>query len=165
MGTEPLQKPDLEPDPEAPEPGIASAAEAIAEEADHSASKPDSPAGKLPSAITSLLSARIAIISAESNYATSVLTTKFLWAVVAGGCALIALLLILVAGIGLIAAMTGLSWFYVAFIVAAVFLLVAIIGVSLIRKKTMPLFPITRSEFEKDRTWLTSIKTKSTSKS
>ncbi len=148
-----------------PEPGIAAAAEAIASEADESASKPDSAVGKLPSALTSLLSARVAIISAESQHATAILSVKLLWAIIAGVCSIIALLFVVAGLTGLLSDATGLAWFHAAFIMGGVFLLVVLFAVFRIRRKTSPIFPITRSEFEKDRTWLTSIKTKSISKS
>ncbi len=147
------------------ESGIASAAEAIADEADESAAKPDSPTGKLPSAITALLSARIAIISSEAKHAVTIVGTKVLWAIIAACCAAIFFLLLIAGLIGLISNLSGLAWFYVALIMAAVFLLVVILAVSFVRRQTDPVFSITRSEFEKDQKWLASIKTKSTSKS
>ncbi len=147
------------------ESGIASAAEAIAEDADESSAKPDSAMGRLPSAVTSLLSARIAIMSSEARHATAVVSSKVIWAIIAACCATLFLLLLITGLIGLISSLTGLAWFYVTLIVASVFLLAVAIAFHLITRKSNPVFPITRAEFEKDRKWLTRIKTKSTSKS
>ena len=62
----------------------------------------------------------------------------------------------LMAGLtGLIATLgLGLAWYHVSLIIAGLHLLVVIIAVLLMRKKTPPTFSLTRTEFEKDRQWL-----------
>ena len=144
--------------------GIASMAEAIAEEADPDEAPPSSAAEKWPAALATLVSARIAIISAESGQAISIAAKKALWAAIAAFCLLSTWVALLVGMIGWIAQLTGLAWFYILFLVAALHFVVALISIALLKKKSSSVFGITKSEFTKDKQWLSSVKQAPTSR-
>lgn len=144
--------------------GIGSMAEAIAEEADPGTSAANDPVEKWPSALATLASARIAIISAEAGDASAIFLVKAIWGVVGILCGVAFWILLLVGLIGFIPKLTPLTWFQVTFIIAAIHLVIAIIALVSIQKKTAPVFTITKSEFSKDKQWLSSVKHRSTSK-
>lgn len=145
--------------------GLESMADAISEEAHSDSLKETSAEGKWPSALLSLLTARLAIVSAEGRAASAVAARKIMWLAIAGIGLLLCWVIGIAAMIGLAAELTALSWYHVGFIVALIHLLIAIFGFSQLKKKTIPSFPVTRSEFDKDRIWLTNVKNQSTSKS
>lgn len=139
-------------------------AEAIAEEADSDQSTGGAPSEKWPSALATLVSARIAIISEESRDAIEVFSGKAALVAICVFCCFIFWLALMVGLIGGLAAVSSLAWYHVAFILAGVHLLVGIVTVMLLTKKSPPVFTITKSEFTKDKLWLASVKQESTSK-
>lgn len=115
-------------------------------------------------AVSSLLTARLAIISAEAKIAAESTVKKVILAAVAALTGLLFWLTLMAGLIGLIPSLTcALSWYHVALIIAGLHLLVALIAVMLLKKKTPPPFSLTRSEFEKDRQWLSKTKQNPTS--
>ncbi len=143
--------------------GIGSMAEAIAEEADSDSASAATSSEKWPGALATLASARIAIISAESGDAVAMAAKKALYAAIAVVALLGFWLVALVGVIGLIPQISGLTWYQVAFIIAGLHLAVAIVAALLLVKKSAPVFTLTKSEFIKDKQWLSSVKSKSTS--
>lgn len=115
-------------------------------------------------AVSSLLTARLAIISAEAKIAAESTVKKVVLAAVAAVAGLLFWLILMAGLIGLIPSLTcALSWYHVALIIAGLHLLVVLIAILLLKKKTPPPFSLTRSEFEKDRQWLSKTKQNPTS--
>ncbi len=139
-------------------------AEAIAEEADPQAIPEQSSVEKLPSALVTLITARIAIISAESGEAFSLATRKAILGLTGAIFLLLCWVLVLAALMGAVPAVSSLQWYHVAFIAAGFHLVLVVIAVLGLRKKTAPTYTITKSEFNKDRQWLTTVKNESTSR-
>ncbi|MEP2775729.1 MAG: phage holin family protein [Luteolibacter sp.] len=136
------------------------AANAAAGSADSSASASEN----WPSALGALVSARIAIISEEARIAAESTVKKVALAVVAAITGLLFWVILMAGLIGFVPSLTsGLAWFHVALIIAGIHLLVAIIAILLLKKKSPPSFSLTRSEFEKDRQWLSKSKQNPTS--
>lgn len=144
--------------------GIGSMAEAIAEEADSDQSSEGSASEKWPSALATLLSARIAIVSVESRDALAVFLGKAALGFAAAFCGFIFWLTLIVGLIGGIPQVSALAWFHVAFILAGLHLLAAVVSVAMLLKQPPPVFTVTKSEFTKDKLWLSSVKQESTSK-
>jgi len=119
---------------------------------------PDSERSRLPDnwkqAIPCLVSSRIAIIQAESKQAVSSVFGKVVLLIVAAFFLIIAWLLIAAGIVGVIVLTYSWQWYQAAFAVAGGHIFVAVIALLLSRSKSADSFPITRSEFEKDREWL-----------
>lgn len=115
-------------------------------------------------AIPCLVASRIAIIKAESGDVVGSVVGKIVLLAVAAFCLVLVWLLVVAGVIGAIAAATSWKWYHVAFAEAGVHALVALVAFLIARSKTTgPAFPITRSEFEKDREWLDQLKKPSNS--
>lgn len=144
--------------------GIGGMVKKIAEAANPQPSPPQASVEKWPAALVTLISARIAIISAESGEAFSVAARKVLIGLIGAFSIVVCWLLLLVALMGAIPAVSTLLWYHVAFIAAGFHLLLVIIAFLGLKKKSAPIFTITKSEFNKDRQWLTNVKNESISK-
>lgn len=104
-----------------------------------------------------LVSSRLSLIQLESKdaattalnrlsrLATLAVTGFFTWA------------LLLAGGIAWIADSTQLPWHLIAIAFAAAHLTVFIILAITVRKPCPPVFPVSRSEFQKDREWIEKI--------
>jgi len=105
-------------------------------------------------AALALVTARISIIRMESKDAAENLIRRLLlWAAV-GICAFFTWALILSGGIALIAENSVYPWYHIALVFAAAHLLIALILAIVAKKSGPPAFPVTRSEFQKDREWI-----------
>ena len=105
-------------------------------------------------ALMGLVASRIALIELESKEAASagarraaslvgaVISAFFTWA------------LLLAGGIAAIAASTGCPWYWLAIGAAVVHLITALILMKAAKPSGQPAFPVTRSEFKKDREWI-----------
>lgn len=144
---------------------IGSIAEAISEEADPEKSLETRPEEKWPSALATLASARLAIISEESGHAAGVYGKKIALGALVGICVVTFWIFLLVGIIGIVPIYSGLAWYHVAFIVAGLHLLIVFGAILLLKEKTAAVFSITKSEFSKDKLWLSSVKQESTFRS
>ena len=140
-------------------------AEAISEETDPEKSLETRPGEKWPAALATLASARLAIISEESGHAAGVFGKKIALGVLAGICVVMFWIFLLVGIIGVVPMLSGMAWYYVAFIIAGLHLLIVLVAILLLKGKTAAIFSITKSEFSKDKLWLSSVKQESTFKS
>lgn len=147
------------------ETSIGSIAEAISEETDPENSLETPPSEKWTSAIVTLASARLAIFTAESGHAAGIFGKKIAYAAVAGICMVMFWLFVLVGSVGVIATYSGMAWFHVAFIIAGIHFFILLGAILSLKGKTEPVFNITKSEFNKDKLWLSSVKQESTFKS
>lgn len=112
-------------------------------------------------AISCLISSRVALIQAESKDAVADAIGKIVLLAVAAFSLVLVWLLVVAGVIGAVSEASGWEWFYVTFAVAGVHALVAVIVFLMSRAKTSgPSFPVTRSEFEKDREWLNQLNKK-----
>lgn len=124
----------------------------------------DSGNENLFTAISALISARLAIISAEAKIAAETTVKKVILAAVAAITGLLFWIILMAGLIGFIPTLyTCLAWYHVALIIAGLHLFVVLVAILLLKKKTPPPFSHTRTEFEKDRQWLSKTKQKTTS--
>lgn len=105
-------------------------------------------------AAMALISARISIIRMESKDAAENLARRLLLWMIMGICAFFAWALILAGSIALIAENSVYPWYDIAIVFAASHLVIALILAILAKKSAPPAFPVTRSEFQKDREWI-----------
>lgn len=129
---------------------------------------PASP-GHLPTgwldAIYLLLASRIGLIQIELREAVRDQSRSLLLLILAVACLGFAWALLLIGGIAVLAALTMISWPILALSAAAVHLMVALLLVFASKGPKPTPFPITRSEFQKDREWIASLQSPPTSKS
>lgn len=110
-------------------------------------------------AINELVSTRLAIISAEAKLAAQSTVKKVVLVILAATSGLLCWIILMAGLIGFIPTLTcALAWYHVALIIAGLHLLVVLISVLLLKRKTPPPFSHTRTEFEKDRQWLSKTK-------
>lgn len=105
-------------------------------------------------AALALLTARISLIRLESKDAREILARRLLLWIIVGIFAFFTWALILAGGIAFIAENMRIPWYFIALICAAAHLLAAIIVAIFAKKPCPPSFPVTRSEFKKDREWI-----------
>lgn len=114
--------------------------------------------------ISALVSTRLAIISAEAKIIVESTVKKVILAVVAAITAFLFWVILMAGLIGFLPTLSDhLAWYHVALIIAGLHLLVVLIAVLLLKKKTTPPFSHTRTEFKKDRQWLSKTKQNPTS--
>lgn len=101
-----------------------------------------------------LISSRIALIELESKEAAGAGARRAACLVAAVIFAFFAWALLLAGGISAIAASTGWPWFWLALGAAAIHLTVALMLLKSAKPTGQPAFPVTRSEFQKDREWI-----------
>jgi uncharacterized membrane protein YqjE len=120
-----------------------------------SAARPPHPAPPdWKNAISGLVSSRLAIFQVESQEVGKTAVKKVIALVVAAVCLLFAWGLILAGGIAAIATSLVIDWYWIAFIAAVLHLIVAVILVTNAKSSAGEFFPVTRSEFKKDREWI-----------
>ncbi len=101
-----------------------------------------------------LVSSRIALIELESKEAAKGGARRAIALMAAIICVFFTWALLLAGGIAAISAATGWPWHWVAMAGAAIHLLAAIILIRRAKPSDQPAFPVTRSEFQKDREWI-----------
>jgi len=106
------------------------------------------------SAIAGLVSSRLAILQAESQEASRAGIKKIVAFIAAAILLLFAWGLALAGGIAAIATGFAFPWYWVALIVCALHVITAVILVTNAKSTNSGFFPVTRSEFKKDREWL-----------
>lgn len=118
-------------------------------------------AGRLPppptnwrKALMALIASRVDLIELEAkDLAKGVIRRVVLFAAVFV-CILSTWALVLLGGIALISELIGWPWSWVALSVAALHLLAAFILLRMAKPSGARTFPVTRSEFKKDREWI-----------
>ena len=101
-----------------------------------------------------LIASRIALIELESKDAVKHGARSFIMIVAAVICGVFAWALLLAGGVSLIAVAADWPWYWVALGVAALHLLVGFVLFKMALPAAIPAFPVTRSEFNKDRQWI-----------
>lgn len=126
---------------------------------------PDSPAtpdgtrkGNWVEAIFGLVESRASIISIESKDALNSALAKFIPLAVCLFCVFAAWVLAVAAAIGCLAATTDWIWYQITFALAGLHLVIALLALLIAKKSKPAPFPVTRSEFKKDREWLIQLK-------
>lgn len=135
-----------------------------------SGSAPVSDEGGLPAnwkeAIPVLIASRMGILQIEAKDALEVAVRKLIISGVLAFCLIAAWMLLTAGLIGLISVYFHIAWYFAAFLLAGVHLLIAFfMQLAVKRSKSIESFPITREEFEKDREWLNQLKNRSNSQS
>jgi uncharacterized membrane protein YqjE len=108
-------------------------------------------------ALLSLIVSRVALIQLESKDAINDGVRRATCIVAAVICAFFAWALLLAGGIAAISNFTGWPWYWLAIAAAAAHLLASIGFARTMKAPCHPSFPVTRSEFQKDREWLENI--------
>lgn len=105
-------------------------------------------------ALLSLVSSRIALIQLESKEAAGHAAQRAAALIAAILCLFFTWALLLAGTIAIVSTSTGWQWGWVAIGAAAIHLLVAMIFASVAKSHGTSAFPVTRSEFQKDREWI-----------
>ncbi len=103
-----------------------------------------------PEAIVRLAAARIDLIRIESGDFLRSGVKRVILLGIAVFSVISTWILALAGGVGSIAAVNGWPWYWVALAAAGVHLLAAILCIAFAIRRVPPLFPVTRSEFQKD---------------
>lgn len=106
------------------------------------------------SGLMTLIASRAALIQLESKDAIESSVKRASFVAAACGCAVFAWALFLAGGVSLISETAEISWKWVALGMALVHLLAAFILARLAKPSEASCFPVTRSEFQKDREWI-----------
>lgn len=119
----------------------------------------DSPPDSWKAMAAEFIDARVELVRLEARQAGQIAAQKVALLVIAGFCALLVWLLLLAGLIGWISSLQdSIPWYGVTLIAALLHLLVAVGAVVKLRQPGDPPFPLTRTELEKDRAWLESLK-------
>ena len=105
-------------------------------------------------ALMALIAARFELIQLESKDAAREGARRAVLLIAACGCALFTWALLLLGGISLISQATGWNWDLIAMGAAGLHLLAGIILAFSAKSSDAESFPVTRSEFKKDRAWI-----------
>lgn len=114
--------------------------------------------GNWVEAILGLVESRASIISIESKDALKSAYAKFIPLAICLFCILAAWVLAIAAAIGCLAVATGWMWYQITFAIASLHLVIALVALLVAKQSKPAPFPVTRSEFKKDREWLTQLK-------
>jgi Putative Actinobacterial Holin-X, holin superfamily III len=129
---------------------------------DHPSPPPESNSTKpndWQTALAALISARMELIRMESKEATRIAARKTAHAAILAVCLALAWFGLLAGLTGLIQHFCNIDWWLITLIFAALHFLVATIFLSLLKRPSPPIYPVTRTEFQKDQLWLQRIKT------
>ncbi len=105
-------------------------------------------------ALLTLIASRVSLIELESKEAAKDAARRVVFIVAAVGCVFFMWGLMLAGGIAALAAALGWPWYWIAMGAGAIHIVAAIGLAQAAMAKTGSAFPITRSEFQKDRTWI-----------
>jgi uncharacterized membrane protein YqjE len=114
--------------------------------------------GSWHEALAGLISCRIALIRFESQAAVRQGARSLIGLMLAAVAGLFAWALLVTGGIGALVAATGWPWYWLAGGLAVVHGLLAGGCLLFVKSSQIPVFPITRNEFQKDRQWLQALK-------
>jgi len=109
-------------------------------------------------AIVALIESRAAIVSLEAKDALGSALAKLIPLALCLFCVFAAWALTVAATIGCLTAATDWEWHQITFSMAGLHILIAVVALLFARAKKPAPFPVTRSEFEKDREWLIHLK-------
>lgn len=113
-------------------------------------------------ALMGLIASRAALIELEAKEAAKSGARRAVMVGIAAGCLFFTWALLLAGVIGLIATQVGWGWHWVALGAAGLHLIAAVVLMKQAKPSGVPAFPVTRSEFQKDREWIENFqKTKS----
>ena len=115
-------------------------------------------------ALLLLISSRVDLIELESKDFTKDAIRKISRLVAALFCGIFSWALLLAGGIALISRETHWPWSWVTLAVGGLHLLACLIFAMGARSSGAPAFPVTRSEFKKDREWIENLNTTRKSK-
>lgn len=114
--------------------------------------------GNWVKAIFGLIETRAVIVSLEAKDAFGLALSKLIPLVLCLFCLFAAWALAVAGAIGCLTAATDWKWHQITFAMAGVHILIAGVALLVAKAKKPAPFPITRSEFEKDREWLIQLK-------
>lgn len=112
------------------------------------------PSNDWRAATVEFLSARFALVCLESHEAKKVIAVKgiSLWLCIAS--AVFTWITACFATLGFITQHYHIAWWKVLFCISLFHLIISCVSLVFFRKKSAPIFPVTRSEFQKDQEWL-----------
>lgn len=122
------------------------------------AGRSNPPNGNWVEAIFGLIESRAEIISLEAKEAMGDGFAKLVPLVICLFCVFATWALTVVAAIGCLANATNWKWYEITCAMAALHMVIAVIAFLVAKKPKPAPFPVTRSEFEKDREWLIQLK-------
>jgi threonine/homoserine/homoserine lactone efflux protein len=103
----------------------------------------------------SLIASRIALIQLEARDTARQRARRVLSVIVAAMCLFFTWALLLAGGIAAVSSASGWPWYWLAIGAAALHLLLALLLLSGgSSNPAVPVFPLTRAEFQKDREWI-----------
>lgn len=106
-------------------------------------------------ALMSLIASRIALIQLEARDTARQRARRVLSVIVAAMCLFFTWALLLAGGIAAVSSASGWPWYWLAIGAAALHLLLALLLLSGgSSNPAVPVFPLTRAEFQKDREWI-----------
>jgi hypothetical protein len=111
-------------------------------------------------ALAELVSSRMELIRLESTEASRIAAKKTSQAIVIAVCLAAAWLGFMVSITCLIHHYCKIEWWLITLILATLHFILALVFLSQLKQPSAPIFPVTRTEFQKDRLWLQRIKTK-----
>lgn len=132
---------DSAPPPPAENPGVQHAGE-------------NRPPSNWREALLNLIAVRVELIQLESKEAAAKGARKAMQFAAALACAFFTWALLLAGGIAAISNAIDCPWYWLALGAATIHMLAAIVFVTRAKSPESPSFPVTRSEFQKDREWI-----------
>ena len=111
-------------------------------------------------ALSELISSRIELIRLESSEATRIAAKKTTQAIIIAVCLATAWFALMVSITCLIHHFCKVDWWLITLILATLHFILAMVFFTQLKQSSAPIFPVTRTEFQKDRLWLQRIKTK-----
>ncbi|MGB1128750.1 MAG: phage holin family protein [Haloferula sp.] len=110
-------------------------------------------------AAAEFIDSRVELIRLEARSAGQEFAQRAALVAIVVGCAALVWLLLLAGLIGWIASLQdAVPWYGLTLIAALIHLIVAVAAVAKLRQPGATTFPLTRTEFAKDRAWLESLK-------
>ncbi len=116
-------------------------------------------------ALATLISTRSKILKLELGNAAGAGIQKIVFLIIAVLALFFAWIFLMLGAIGLLTLIPVFVWWHSALIIGGLHVLAAVILLLLVKNGSMPGFPLTRAEFEKDREWLNQTKTNTNSPS
>ena len=105
-------------------------------------------------ALLTLIASRVSLIELESKEAAKDAARRLIFIVAAVCCLFFMWALLLAGGIAALATALDWSWYWIAMGAGAIHIVAAVWLARAAMAKTGSAFPVTRSEFQKDRTWI-----------
>jgi cytochrome bd-type quinol oxidase subunit 2 len=106
------------------------------------------------SALLTLIASRVTLVQLESQDAAKAGARRGLLLVAVLVCAFFTWALLLAGGIAAISQITAWPWHWIAIAASGAHLAAALLFARTARKPGPPVFPVTRTEFQRDREWI-----------